>query len=121
VNDNLIKILITAQDNASSVLEGVKKQAAETADASKRFAAGLAVAATATAGFIGYGAKVAGDLEASRAGFITLLGSAKEADDALAMIKRDAASTPFELPGLISANQLLTSVTKTPYSLKTYL
>jgi tape measure domain-containing protein len=112
VNDNLIKILITAQDNASSVLEGVKKQAAETADASKRFAAGLAVAATATAGFIGYGAKVAGDLEASRAGFITLLGSAKEADDALAMIKRDAASTPFELPGLISANQLLTSVTK---------
>lgn len=112
MNDNIIKILITAKDEASSVLKGIKAQAAETADASKRFATGLMVAATATAGFIGYGAKVAGDLEASRAGFITLLGSAQAADEALAMIKKDAASTPFELPGLIQANQLLTSVTK---------
>lgn len=112
MNDNIIKILITAKDEASSVLAGIKNQAAETADASKKFAVGLAAAATATAGFIGYGAKVAGDLEASRAGFITLLGSAKAADDTLARIKKDAASTPFELPGLIQANQLLTSVTK---------
>lgn len=112
MNDNIIKILITAKDEASSVLSGIKNQAAETAEASKRFAVGLAAAATATAGFIGYGAKVAGDLEASRAGFITLLGSASEADKILAQIKKDAASTPFELPGLIQANQLLTSVTK---------
>lgn len=112
MTDNIIKILITAKDEASSVLAGIKDHAAKTAEASKKFAAGLAVAATATAGFIGYGAKVAGDLEASRAGFITLLGSAKEADRVLALIKKDAASTPFELPGLIQANQLLTSVTK---------
>lgn len=112
MNDNIIKILITAKDEASQVLSGIKKQAAETADASKQFATGLAVAATATAAFVGYGAKIAGDLEASRAGFITLLGSADKADAALAQIKKDAASTPFELPGLISANQLLTSVTK---------
>lgn len=112
MNDNIIKILITAKDEASSVLSGIKAQAAETAEASKKFAVGLAAAATATAGFIGYGAKIAGDLEASRAGFITLLGSAKEADRILAIIKKDAASTPFELPGLIQANQLLTSVTK---------
>lgn len=112
MNDNIIKILITAKDEASSVLNGIKQQAQETADASKKFAVGLAAAATAAAGFLGYGAKIAGDLEASRAGFITLLGSAEKADEALAMIKKDAASTPFELPGLISANQLLTSVTK---------
>lgn len=112
MNDNIIKILITAKDQASSVLAGVKDQAHKAADASKRFATGLAVAATATAGFIGFGAKIAGDLEASRAGFITLLGSASEADKVLAQIKKDAASTPFELPGLIQANQLLTSVTK---------
>jgi tape measure domain-containing protein len=112
MNDNIIKILITAKDEASSVLAGLKNNASQAADASKKFAVGLAAAATATAGFIGYGAKIAGDLEASRAGFITLLGSAGEADKVLAQIKKDAASTPFELPGLIQANQLLTSVTK---------
>lgn len=112
MNDNIIKILITAKDEASSVLASVKGAASAAADESKKFALGLAGAAAAAAGFIGYGAKIAGDLEASRAGFITLLGSAGKADEALAMIKRDAASTPFELPGLITANQLLTSVTK---------
>lgn len=112
MNDNIIKILITAKDDASSVLAGVKAAAGEAANASKQFAVGLAATAAATAAFVGYGAKIAGDLEASRAGFITLLGSADKADAALAQIKKDAASTPFELPGLISANQLLTSVTK---------
>lgn len=112
MNDNLIKILITAKDEASKVLDGVRDHAERTADASKQFATGLAIAGAAAATFIGAGAKIAGDLEASRAGFITLLGSAQKADDAIAMIKRDAANTPFELPGLIAANQLLTSVTK---------
>ncbi len=112
MNDNLIKILITAKDEASKVLDGVRDNAARTADASRQFATGLAIAGAAAATFVGAGAKIAGDLEASRAGFITLLGSAKAADDAIAMIKRDAANTPFELPGLIAANQLLTSVTK---------
>lgn len=112
MNDNLIKILITAKDEASKVLDGVRDHAERTADASKQFATGLAIAGAAAATFIGAGAKIAGDLEASRAGFITLLGSAQAADDAIAMIKRDAANTPFELPGLIAANQLLTSVTK---------
>lgn len=121
MNDNIIKILITAKDEASGVLNSIKAQAAETADASKKFAVGLVAAATAAAGFVGYGAKIAGDLEASRAGFITLLGSASAADDALAMIKKDAASTPFELPGLISANQLLTSVTKNANQSETLL
>lgn len=112
MNDNIIKILIQAKDEASGVLSSVKKHAAETAQESQKFATGLAAAAAAAAGFVGYGAKVAGDLEASRAGFITLLGSATEADKILAQIKKDAAATPFELPGLIQANQLLTSVTK---------
>jgi len=112
MNDNIIKILITAKDQASSVLAGVKNSAAQAADASKKFAVGLAATATAAAGFIGYGAKIAGDLEASRQGFITLLGSADKADSTIARIKKDAAATPFELPGLIAANQLLTAVTK---------
>lgn len=68
--------------------------------------------AVASAAFVGFGLKTAGDLESARQGFITLLGSAKETDEVLAQIKKDAAKTPFELTGLIQANQLLTSVTK---------
>ena len=41
-----------------------------------------------------------------------MLGSADKADAVITQIKKDAAATPFELPGLIAANQLLTSVTK---------
>lgn len=59
-----------------------------------------------------FGLKTAGDLESARQGFVTLLGSAEEADKILGQIKKDAAKTPFELTGLIKANQALTSVTK---------
>lgn len=45
-------------------------------------------------------------------GFVTLLGSAEKADKVIAQIKKDAAQTPFELKGLIEANQALTAVTK---------
>ena len=41
--------------------------------------------------------------------FQNLLGSAKAANDALDAIKADAASTPFDVAGLVSANRLLIS------------
>jgi tape measure domain-containing protein len=116
---NAIDIIIRAKDMASNVMDGVSKSTnklkasfASAVDASQKAALGLVAVGTAAAGFIGYGAKVAADLESSRQGFITLLGSAKKADETIALIKKDAAATPFELPGLISANQMLTSVTK---------
>lgn len=116
---NIIDILIKAKDDATSVMSNVSKAADKmgmsfdkSVDASKGAAAGITAIAAAGAAFVGFGAKIAGDLEASRAGFITLLGSAEKADAAIALIKKDAAATPFELPGLIAANQLLTSVTK---------
>lgn len=56
--------------------------------------------------------KVAANIETMTQGFVTLLGSSEKANEAINMIKKDAASTPFELPGLIQANQLLTAVTK---------
>lgn len=96
----------------SSAVSKLKSDFDVAEQASKRLAFGLLGVATGAAGLIGYGAKIAGDLEASRQGFITLLGSAEKADETLALIKKDAASTPFELPGLITANQMLTSVTK---------
>lgn len=65
-----------------------------------------------TIAFATFGLKTAGDLESARQGFVTLLGSAEKADDVIAQIKKDAAQTPFELKGLIEANQALTAVTK---------
>lgn len=85
---------------------------AESEGASRRFGYGLLAAGTAASAFIGYGVKIAGDLEAARMGFVTLLGSAGEADRVMASIKKEAARTPFEIQGLTSATQLLSSVTK---------
>ena len=41
--------------------------------------------------------------------FTNMLGSAEEANSALAQIKEDAAKTPFDTAGLVKANQLLIS------------
>lgn len=113
--DRTLEIVLRARDEATATISklssNVKNNFGDAEDASKKFGIGLLGVSTAAAGFLGYGAKIAGDLEASRQGFITLLGSAKAADDTISMIKKDAAATPFELPGLISANQMLTAVT----------
>lgn len=78
------------------------------------FAFAGALTAVGAAGFAaaGFGIKFAADIETMTAGFTTLLGSTDKAREAINMIKKDAASTPFELPGLIKANQMLTAVTK---------
>lgn len=78
-------------------------------DLGKKFTIFTSVTATA---FTAFGLKTAGDLEAARQGFVTLLGSVEDADKVIAQIKKDAAKTPFELKGLIEANQALTAVTK---------
>lgn len=58
------------------------------------------------------GVKVAADLETAEIGLATLLGSSEKAAETVARLKVEAARTPFELPGLTQATQLLTSVTK---------
>ena len=55
----------------------------------------------------GAGLKTAAELEQTKIGFETMLGSAKAADRFLAKIKKTAAQTPFELPGLTSSSQKL--------------
>jgi tape measure domain-containing protein len=116
MDERILQIVIRARDEASKVVANsashIKRSFDDAEEASKRFATGMVGAGVAAAGMIGYGAKIAGDLESSRQGFITLLGSADKADAALRQIKKDAAATPFEIPGLISANLLLTSITK---------
>lgn len=71
-----------------------------------------AAAVAAFGSFSVFGLKTAGQLEATEKGFITLLGSTEEAGRVMARIKEEAKRTPFEMAGLASATQLLSSVTK---------
>lgn len=68
----------------------------------------LKIAAIATAALGGAVLKMAGDMEQVEIAFETMLGSATEAEKLLKDITQFAATTPFELTGLIqSSKQLL--------------
>lgn len=118
-NQRELALVLKLQDNASKELRRI----AGDVDAAERSSRNwgntlltvgkqLLYVGTAAAGFLGYGVKIAADLQTAQIGFETLLGSATEAQDIVDRIKREAARTPFELPGLTQATQLLTSVTK---------
>lgn len=107
--DDLAK---NAEGNFSGIKNVIVGAFESATTASFAFAGGLAAVGTALVAASSFGIKYAADLETMRAGFITLLGSAKAADTAIAQIQKDAATTPFEFKGLVNANQLLTSVTK---------
>jgi len=98
--------------DVSNLKSGFATAGKEMANAGQTIATGLAVVGTAIGALAYQGVKLAGNLESQRQGFIALLGSAEKADEALAMIKNDAKTTPFELSGLIEANKLLTTVTE---------
>lgn len=106
--------VITESDGRglSEAEKGVLNFSASAIDASKKIVAAYAVVGTAVVGAVGFGIKMAGDLEAARAGFVALLGSADEADATMTRIKKEAAATPFELPGLVAGTQALAAVTK---------
>lgn len=55
---------------------------------------------------------MAGDLEQSTQAFKALLGSAEKAGTVMSRIKREAATTPFELKGLTDGALALTAITK---------
>lgn len=108
-----------AEDNIEDVGDAAEKAGKQAKKAGFNFAefgknAGLGATAalTAVAGFIGFGAKIAGDLEAARQGFVALLGSAEKADATMSRIKEEAKATPFELPGLVKGTQALAAITK---------
>jgi tape measure domain-containing protein len=96
----------------SNIGGGIKKAFEGAADASRQFAQGIAVAGAGLLAAGTFGLRTAGNLEAARQGFVTLLGSAQAADATMARIKKEAARTPFEITGLTNATQLLASVTK---------
>lgn len=118
-DDSVLQIVVRLKNEASAQfknlqdnLDGMKKSLQPAADASNAFALGIAGAGIAVGGFAKAAIQSAADIETQRVGFKTLLGSVEEADEAIKMIQRDAASTPFEFSGLIEANKALTLVTK---------
>lgn len=75
------------------------------------FTISAAIGASATA-FAVSGIKMAGDLESATQGFTALLGGAEAANATIDRIKKEAATTPFELPGLVEGTQALAAITK---------
>lgn len=99
-------------DEAENAGNKAKTASFHFADFAKNAGLGAtAILGTLAAG-VGFGAKVAGDLESARQGFVALLGSADKADKTMARIKREAAATPFEIPGLVKGTQALAAITK---------
>jgi tape measure domain-containing protein len=120
-----LQIVLKLQDQATRELRkmtgdlnNVQRGATGAGGAFSSFAKQIAVAAGAYISFrsayraLSIGVSIAADLQTAEVGLKTLLGSAEEAQSTIARLKVEAARTPFELPGLTQATQLLTSVTK---------
>ncbi|HBT75039.1 TPA: hypothetical protein DEB29_03505 [Candidatus Wolfebacteria bacterium] len=118
-----LQIVLKLQDEASKELRKISGEFATAEKSTSRWggsleyvasAAKYAATALGTAAIAGatWGIKVAADLQTAEVGMTTLLGSAEKARTTMNRLKKEAARTPFELPGLSQAVQLLTSVTK---------
>lgn len=112
-----LKKASAAADEASrsigSKLNGSLNEAIGSATQLSKIIAGVSVVGAAMFGAMAMkGIKFAGNLESAEQGFVALLGSAKEAESVIARIKKEAAATPFELPGLVEGTQALTAITK---------
>lgn len=64
----------------------------------------------AAGAILGYGVKIAADMEQARIGFTTMLGSAEKADSFIRDLQAFAAHTPFEFAGLQEAASKLVAV-----------
>jgi tape measure domain-containing protein len=120
--DAKLKIVVNAQDNTKGTFKALNAQLGQS-QGSLKSVAGIAAGLTAgfyalsgaigaVSGFLRTGFGVAAQLETAQIGLATLLGSTEEAATTIARLKVEAARTPFELPGLTQATQLLSSVTK---------
>ena len=105
-----------AQKDVNDVGDSVEKAGAKAKKASfdfKEFATNAGLGATAMLGGIvgiaSMAVKSAGEYETSQLAFTTLLGDSKKAKQEIADIQKQAVETPFNLPELIKANQLLVS------------
>lgn len=118
-NDESLEVVLKLRDEftaglkkAEAGVSSFKNNMDSSIKASNTFAMALGGAAAGIGLVASAGIKTAGELETMRQGFVTLLGSAEKADETMRRIKKEAAATPFELPGLTSATQALALVTK---------
>lgn len=75
--------------------------------ASESVATGLAGVAAAMGALGVASVKMAGEMQANKRAFSTLLGDSQKAEQFLGDLSKFAAETPFELPGLVSASKKL--------------
>lgn len=113
MSQSTLEILIKLRDETRSGLGAVESKLSGLGTTLGGVATKLGgfAASMVAAGAI-LGVKTASEIETARAGLITLLGSADEADKTIARLKDAAMRTPFEFTGLAQATQMLTSVTK---------
>lgn len=117
---NELSYILKLKDEATGVLKNFGSEINKTDGGLKKFAGastkalvGLSAAAgVAAAGFATFGLKIAGDMEMAEQGLKAILGSTEAAADTMARIKKEAAATPFELPGLTKGTQALAAITK---------
>jgi len=125
MDNRQLKLVLQLQDNASKELRKMTGQLGATGKAATTASGGFAAMAKSLAAVavayisvrkaydaVSLGVTIAADMQTAEVGLTTLLGSAEEAADTIKRLKIEAARTPFELPGLTQATQLLTSVTK---------
>lgn len=120
-----LKLVLELQDNASRELRKLSGELGGVEASTKGASTGFMGMAKSIAGVaaaylsiqkayetVALGVTVAADMQTAEIGLKTLLGSSEEAAATIARLKVESARTPFELPGLTQATQLLTSVTK---------
>tara|TARA_Y100000310_G_scaffold302772_1_gene340500 strand:- start:1 stop:1671 length:1671 start_codon:yes stop_codon:yes gene_type:complete len=104
-----IKLILMARDKASGVLAGASKKF------NRSIASGLSRTAKIVgigglglgAAFVGFGVKIAAELEQAEVAFTTMLGSSELAKKTLTELQQFAASTPFQFTELVDASKKL--------------
>lgn len=111
MTDNVLRFDFLARDRASGVFESVGGKIGKLGKMAGVAVAGAsaAVGGLAIAG-ISMGVKTAAALEQAQIGFATLLHSGQKAEVFLKDLQNFAASTPFELSGLIESSRTLIGV-----------
>ena len=105
INDTSANNSINSLDKKGSSLGTTFANAGKTLG--KAVVAGASIATTAMIGLISYGVKYNATIEQLETSFEVMLGSAEDATDLIAKLKKVGAETPYELTGLAETTQLL--------------
>ncbi|MCI0363691.1 MAG: hypothetical protein L0219_07390 [Phycisphaerales bacterium] len=107
-----LNIIVSAQDRASTVLSvvggGVQSMGRLVLDGLALIGAGVGAAAAGLGAFAVSAISSNSAFEQYETQFATLLGSTEAAQQRMAELARFGATTPFDLPGVVEANRILT-------------